>query len=208
MLTTNKDVSEMGMLELTLNSCYVKDGEARYRDYDLDIDARGFARNLMIEYGHWKSCEEYGLDADKELIDDDIFDEAMLENLIYGPEESIGLIALFYRNLWGMAELYEKLKKYENLDEQGLLLKLPCKVGDTVYTNTSVQGWDFRKANRPYEAKIVFVGINEADNYMNVDLKNGHMLQFKLSEIGKTVFLTQAEAEEALEKRSNVNGND
>ena len=27
----------------------------------------------------------------------------------------------------------QKLAEYEDLEEQGLLLKLPCKVGDTVY---------------------------------------------------------------------------
>ena len=30
-------------------------------------------------------------------------------------------------------QAYFKLKEYEDLEEQGLLLKLPCKVGDTVY---------------------------------------------------------------------------
>ena len=29
--------------------------------------------------------------------------------------------------------VYEKLREYEDLEEQGLLLRLPCKVGDTVY---------------------------------------------------------------------------
>ena len=28
---------------------------------------------------------------------------------------------------------FDKLAEYEDLEEQGLLLKLPCKVGDTVY---------------------------------------------------------------------------
>lgn len=30
-------------------------------------------------------------------------------------------------------ELYWRLKEYEDLEEQGLLLKLPCKVGDKAY---------------------------------------------------------------------------
>lgn len=30
-------------------------------------------------------------------------------------------------------KLAEKLKEYEDLEEQGKLLKLPCAVGDTVY---------------------------------------------------------------------------
>lgn len=94
----------------------------------------------------------------------------------------------------------ETLANYEDLEEQGLLLKLLCKMGDTIYTNISMQGCYFRKENRPYEAKIVFIGINGVDNFINADFGNGAMLQFKFSEIGKTVFLTQAEAEEALQK--------
>lgn len=133
-LTTNKPVSEMGMYELTHNSCYIaEDGNARYRDFNTDIDAREFVRNLMTKYGHWKSCEEYGPDADNELIDDDIFDDTMLENLMYDTGESTGLIALFYRNLWAMAELRETLKAYEDSEEQGLLLRLPFKIGQKVY---------------------------------------------------------------------------
>lgn len=61
-LTTNKKVSEMGMHELAHNSCYAKDGKARYRDFDKDIDARDFARELMQKYGFWES-EDY-----KELL--------------------------------------------------------------------------------------------------------------------------------------------
>lgn len=93
-----------------------------------------------------------------------------------------------------------KLAEYEDLEEQGKLLKLPCAVGDTVYTNCSMQGWYFRKENQPYAAKVVFVGINGVDNYINVDFGNGHMLPFKFSDIGKTVFLTQKEAEAVLKE--------
>jgi hypothetical protein len=71
---------------------------------------------------------------------------------------------------------------------------LPCDIGDTVYTNCRMQGWYFREKDKPYEAKIVFIGLNGVDNFMNVDFGNGHMLQFPFSEIGKTVFLTKEEA--------------
>lgn len=38
------------------------------------------------------------------------------------------------RHLRDFAETYrEQLKEYQQLEEQGRLLKLPCKVGDTVY---------------------------------------------------------------------------
>lgn len=94
----------------------------------------------------------------------------------------------------------EKLAEYEDLEEQEKLLKLPCAVGDTVYTNIAMQGWYFREKNRPYKAKVVFIGINEGDNFINVDFEFGRMLQFKFSDIGKIVFLTLPEAEQALKK--------
>ena len=118
-LTTNKNISEMGMYEFAHNCCYCKDSVARYRDFENDINARDLARELA-----WSL-------ADIELSSyDDNFDEEMLENLQYDiRKEPIGLIALFYRNLWAMADLRERLKEYEDAEEQGLLLRLPCKIG-------------------------------------------------------------------------------
>ena len=169
-LTTNKDVSEMGMYELAHNACYIKDGIARYRDFETDMDARYLARELA-----WML-------ADIELSSyDDNFDEEMLENLQYDiMKEPIGLIALFYRNLWAMADLRERLNEYEDLEEQGLLLRLPCKVGDIVY-------------------KI----INQRDNYDDTVYQIVSATIFELSmidKIGKTVFLTQVEAEKKLKE--------
>lgn len=34
--------------------------------------------------------------------------------------------------------LLEALGKYEDAEEQGLLLRLPCKVGDTVYVDSTI----------------------------------------------------------------------
>lgn len=111
-LTTDKP---QGMYELAHNSCYIgDDGAARYRDFETDIDVRDLARKLMVSFGQWKSAEEYGLDADNELIDDDIFDDSMLELLSFDDTAISGLIALFYRNLWAMADLRERLKAYED----------------------------------------------------------------------------------------------
>lgn len=95
---------------------------------------------------------------------------------------------------------FNKLGKYEDLEGQGKLPRLPCAVGDVVYTNCSMQGWYFSQKKRPYSAKVIFIGINGVDNYINVDFANGHMLQFKFSDFGKTVFLTREEAEAALEE--------
>lgn len=114
----------MSMIELAHNSCYADDKRnARYRDYDLDIDSRQLVRNLMKDM-----CGE-----DLSDLSDEEFDEYMGSVLSIELDSEVGLFALFYRNLWAMANLRETLKKYEDLEEQGRLVKLPCKVGDMLY---------------------------------------------------------------------------
>ena len=119
-LTTDKPASEMGMVELAYNSCFAKDGEAYYRDYEVEISARDFARNLYIIYAGEKLSDN-----------DDIFDEEMIEELQYDIEAyPEALIALFYRNLWAMADLRETLKRYEDLGtveelEQAKIKQIP-----------------------------------------------------------------------------------
>lgn len=124
-LTTNKSVTDMTILELMHNNCYAdNDRNARYRDYEMEMDARDFARNLMAT-----------LTKDELPLDDAEFDEEIFDNLTIDPFSDVrGLIILFYLNLCTKAELYEKLKKYEDAEEQELLLRLPCKVGDTGMT--------------------------------------------------------------------------
>ena len=110
-LTVNKPVEEMNMVELAHNCCYNKDGYAWYRDFETDIDARELARDLMMNANIWE------ID-DNEVLSDEIFDEVMYDNLSYGSKEIEGLIALFYRNLWAMADLHTRLKVYEDAEEQ------------------------------------------------------------------------------------------
>ena len=129
-LTTNKDASDMSMTQLAHNACYVKDGKARYRDYDMDIDARELARKLLKDYAA----------GDDAFTDDEDFDEHMVECLMHGTNDIEGLIALFYRNLWAMAEIHEWLRRYEDLGEQGKLLELPCSVGDRIYIIDTEKG--------------------------------------------------------------------
>ena len=187
-LTTNKDVQEMGMYELAHNCSYYKDGNARYRDFDMDMDARDFARNLMITLAN-----------DELPNDDDEFDEEILENLQYDQFSDVkGLIALFYRNLWAMADLRETLKTYEDDEEQGLLLWLPCKVGDNVY-----KIWSCGKNGKSVaEFRISHIDIDDLQNieFAFISTKNISTSYWfcKIGDFGKTVFLTKEEAELAL----------
>lgn len=105
-LTTDKPTKDMNMYELAHNSSYIdKYGNTRYRDYETDVDARVLTRELLKKYA----------EHDNAFVDDDDFDNAMMDLLQYGTDTIEGLIALFYRNLWAMAELRETLKQYEDL---------------------------------------------------------------------------------------------
>ena len=188
-LTRNKKASEMGMYELAHNGCYVgADGAARYRDYSSDVDCREMIKKMMVNFGVVES--DYWDD-----VSNEVFDDEMMENLMYGINDMQGLIALFYRNMWAMADLREKLKYFEDLEEQGLLLKLPCKVDDTLYfvsRNKIIEELIVLKIT--YQDKFIITFRDESNDIGNVSEKY----------IGKTVFLTKEEAEEKL-KELNIN---
>ena len=99
--------------------------------------------------------------------------------------------------------IYEKLRKYEDAEEQGLLLKLPCKVGDMVWDN------DFGK---PCAYTITGFSLGTGEDYIDEPVSEKEIVyycsnssgsiteSFAAIEIGKTVFLTQTEAEQKLKE--------
>lgn len=95
-----------------------------------------------------------------------------------------------------ISDALEKLADYEDLEEQGRLLKLPCKVGDTVYgINTD--------RNIVSALKIISVKIYSYAIYFNYQLIDGiykNIVSFTDFDIGKTVFLTKSEAETKLKE--------
>lgn len=97
--------------------------------------------------------------------------------------------------------VYRKLKDYEDAEEQGLLLRLPCKVGDTVYQITR---------NFISEYQITSETIYPYGIQFNWECTKGiykNVVGFADFEINKTVFLTRGEAEAKLkemEGESNV----
>lgn len=97
-----------------------------------------------------------------------------------------------------MMHLAEKLAEYEDLEEQGKLLKLPCAVGDTVYY-----------ADNEYYFTILPVKVDEISIMESSAILykcllfdgNGDVetqFDFDKDDFGKTVFLTRPEAEQAL----------
>lgn len=104
-------------------------------------------------------------------------------------------------------DVLEKLANYEDLEEQGRLISLPCKVGDTVYY---FEGGYYKNIK---DWKIVSIKVTEFNIKVN---RSGKLLplamiangtRYPMSSIGKTVFLTKSEAEAKLkELRGGENG--
>lgn len=198
-LTSNKKISDMSMIELAHNSCYADDERnARYRDYEMDMDARDFARNLMVT-----------LAKDEMPISDTEFDEEILDDLAIDPFSDVrGLIALFYRNLWAMANLRETLKKYEDLEGESRLLKLPCKIGDDVYYVPSEVNYKLNILNRHsennkvYRQKVEDFILTRHGWYLECDQDVKYGTCHILTDVSfcKTWFLAKSEAEAKLKE--------
>ena len=99
-------------------------------------------------------------------------------------------------------EVYEKLKYYENLEEDGKILKLPCKPGDTVYVISKYTKYDTQIIG----ATVTLMKIKDDGKTVSFSCrgkwKNGnpYIGNFVNKSIGKTVFLTEHEAQAALEE--------
>lgn len=84
----------------------------------------------------------------------------------------------------------DKLAKYENLEEQGRFLELPCKVGDTVW-NYSYFGLK--------KYKVKYIGFDK-NGLLYFDCNNGITYGFRcyLQDFKDKVFATKSEAEAKL----------
>ena len=110
-----------------------------------------------------------------------------------------GKIYLYGEN----ADVVGKLADYEDAEEQGLLLRLPCKVGDTVYRyceyNGKVMEYEILNIHISSYASggydIVIEGVTEDDE--------GEEYEFCLSvsEFKNECFASREEAESALAEK-------
>lgn len=113
-----------------------------------------------------------------------------------------------------LANYEQRLKLFEDLEEQGLLPKLPCCIGSDVYFIPSKVSFDLNKlnrheeSNRVYHQKVAKIVFTERGWYLECDRDleygTGHILVDKLYK--ETWFLTQAEAEETLKKMTEAAG--
>lgn len=103
-----------------------------------------------------------------------------------------------------MIDVVHKLAEYEDLEEQGLLLKLPCKVGDTIFVIPSKVNYKLNilngqtENNRIYKQTVHSIQMFSNDKYLLTTCEG--MCNVVFDFYAETWFLTQAEAEEALFK--------
>ena len=103
---------------------------------------------------------------------------------------------------YGNGSPTEKLADYEDAEEQGLLLRLPFKVGDTVYQISE-------NFIEPCTVETIFFGnymdrngncCNMAEIYYERDDCPYVSTAIYFTDIGETVFLTKEEAEQKLKE--------
>ena len=112
--------------------------------------------------------------------------DGMMERLTYRTTkgEAIG-----NSSVADIGDILEKLAEYEDLEEQGLLLRLPCKVGTTVYNTT---WWDDVQEKVKVDGKTFYRTLHKHK------VSKSTFSLVDIYDFGKTVFLTKAEAKQKL----------
>ena len=105
-------------------------------------------------------------------------------------------------------EVCDKLADYENLEEQGRLIKLPCKIGDDVWFVPSHTNYKLNILNHHTEEnkichqKVARITFSRNGWYLECDkdleYATDHILTDKMYK--ETWFLTKSEAESRLEE--------
>ena len=105
-----------------------------------------------------------------------------------------------YNGMCSQRKTWERLKKYEDAEQDGRLLVLPCKVGDTVFqvdymTHSEALKSGVPQSKDPYQNRKY---AKKRAEYLPLIVRERKMVKSLFRDFGKTVFLTREEAEAAL----------
>lgn len=103
-------------------------------------------------------------------------------------------------------QCFNKLAEYEDLEEQGLLLRLPVPEGAVVYTLSYIYECKFDYDCKEFDAYKCEEDIPCEHQYKVYRVKETKFQKQMLAMLGKTVFLTKEEAEQALERLEKDDG--
>ena len=84
-------------------------------------------------------------------------------------------------------ETYSRLAEFEDKIENGTLVELPCKVGDTVYEV-------FKEHKPPFIQETTIEKIVITEKGFKLRLSRNSFYETAISSLGRTIFLTEAEA--------------
>ena len=96
-----------------------------------------------------------------------------------------------WENCKTIDDVIDRLAEYEDLEEQGLLLRLPCKIGTKVY---NITWWD------DVQEKVVVKGKTYYRTVHKHKITKLPFTYYDIDNFGKTVFLTKSEAEQKLKE--------
>lgn len=85
-------------------------------------------------------------------------------------------------------ETYNRLAELEDKIENGVLVELPCKVGDTVYEV-------FKEHKPPFIQETTIEKIVITEKGFKLRLSRNSVYETAVSSLGRTIFLTETEAE-------------
>lgn len=102
----------------------------------------------------------------------------------------------------------KKLAAYEDLEEHGLLVRLPVKIGDDIYKIPSKANYDlnvlngYKANNRVYHQKVYSIVFSQRGWFIQCDKDSIYVPNVICADIGygRTWFLTREEAEKKLEE--------
>lgn len=98
----------------------------------------------------------------------------------------------------------DKLGEYEDAEENGLLVRLPCKVGDLLYEagESEIYTYIVDEIHIEQDSEVIVYALEYGADLHSRVYQNGY--RYDNCDFGKTVFLTCEEAERALEEKGGL----
>ena len=90
------------------------------------------------------------------------------------------------------SDVCERLGRYEDAEEQGILFKLPCKVGDTIWIVINGEICEHRVTCISINTQMVVIEAKDMDS--------GIYRSLYAHKIGESYFLTKEEAEQKVKE--------
>ena len=104
-------------------------------------------------------------------------------------------------------QVFKKLADYEDLEEQGLLVRLPCKVGDIVWELCLCDDGNYRIFQMIVKSISKYGTLRQVEKDVtiwHIYAESDYTYMYKsFADFGKTVFSTKEEAEKKLEEMKN-----